>query len=381
MLAFIAPLITKGVIDNTVRDRIVLELELASGGSPLHVELRGNCLQDIAGCRVEFENGLALSPREAAPQEGDAASTREADIVQLIRSHGERGGKFLAGDITLSRREYTGSTLHNLLSLEFFIDTRVRVLLQSVRFRFTIARGTWRLNEEEHMLQRLLNREVMHEHVLYSVRHFRGATVALTGPNFPLTHWDIRINRAEAYMSIMPTLREKYRHEPDGHLSEAYLVDRTDLLTEAAEEEDAYGHGSSHRCVHCWEMIDFVEPEHVDQVEQAMHHPLFHDTSRLTDAVREHIIDQYGKAVSKELVQVFIPLYSSLVSHILSTLLLTLDESYCVETVALRMDTLRKRLADIGEGIATLPSAQRQPLEKALTNLSAALTTFCSTLH
>ncbi len=373
MLAFIAPLISRGVIDNTVRDRIVLELELTSGSEPLHLELSGNCLQDIAGCRVEFENGLAVKPTASEGEE-----RREADIVQLIRSH---QGKFHAGDITLSRREFTGNTLHNLLSVEFFIDSRIRVLLQSMRFRFTITRGNWRLSDEEASVQRLLNREVMHEHVLYSVSHFRGATVALTGPNFPLCHWDIRLNRAEAYMSIMPTLREKYRCEPGGHLSEAYLVDRTDLLTEAAESEDAHGHGSSHCCVHSWEMPDFIEPEHVDQVMQALHHPLFADTSRMTEAVKEHLIDQYGKAVEKEVVQSFIPLYSSLVSHILSTILLTMDESYSVETAALRLETLCRRLGNIGKLVATLPIPQRTPLSRALSTLTTSLTTFCSTLH
>ncbi len=370
MLAFIAPLITRGVIDNTAPGRIALELELASGGEPLCLELQGNCLQDIAGCRVTFENGLVARPG------AEDEVHQEAEIVRIIRTH---QGKFYAGDITLSRREYTGSTLHNLLSIEFFIDSRIRVLLQSVRFRFTIVRGSWRQSNEEDAVQRLLNREVMHEHVLYSVRHFRGATVALTGPNFPLCHWDVRLNRAEAYMSIMPTLREKYRSEPGGHLSEAYLVDRTDLLTEAAESEDAHGHGSSHCCVHSWEMLDFVEPEHVDQVTQAMYHPLFHDTSRLTEAVKEHIIDQYGKAVQKEMVQTFIPLYSSLVSHILATLLLTMDVQYSVETAALRMETLRRRLTDIGEGIAPLPSPPRTPLTKALTTLATSLSTYSST--
>ncbi len=370
MLAFIAPLITRGVIDNTVRDRIVLELEPASGSEPLRLEMRGNCLQDIAGCRVSFDNGLAARP--------EGAAAREADIVQLIRSH---GGSFHAGDITLSRREHTGNTLHNLLSVEFFIDSRIRVLLQSVRFRFTVTRGSWRQSREEDAVQRLLNREAMHEHVLYCVRHFRGATVALTGPAFPLCPWDVRLNRAEAYMSIMPTLREKYRFEPGGHLSEAYLVDRTDLLTEAAEAEDAYGHGSSHRCVHSWEMIDFVEPEYVDQMMQAMHHPLFQDTSRMTEAVKEHLIDQYGKAVGKEMVQAFIPPYSSLVSHILSTLLLTMDENYSVETAALRLEGLRRRLDSLAEAISGLPTPQQTPLRKALHTLTSSLSAFCSTLH
>ncbi len=370
MLALISPLITRGVIDNTVRDRIVLELQLASGGEPLRLELQGNCLQDIAGCRVEFENGLAAKPT--------GEREREPDIVQLMRTQPEN---FLPGDITLSRREFTGRAVHNLLSIEFFLSARIRVLLQTVRFRFTVTRGSWRLSPEEAVVQRLLNREVMHEHVLYSVRHFRGATVALTGPEFPLCAWDARLNRAEAYMSIIPTLREKYRCEADGHLSEAYLVERTDILTAAAEEEDAYGHGASHRREHDWEMIDFIEPEYVDQVTQAMHHPLFEATCRMTEAVREHIITPCGKEVEKEMAQTFIPLYSAMVSHILATLLLTMEETYSVETAALRMETLRRRLADLGEGIATLPTPQRTPLAKALSNLSTSLTTFCSTLH
>ncbi len=369
MLAFIVPLVSRGVIDNTVRDRIVMELELAHGGEPLRLEMEGNCLQDIAGCRVEFENGQAIKPQ--------AEGSNEPEVVQLLRSH---AGRFLAGDITLSRRERTGQTIHNLLSVEFFVEARVRVLLQSARFRFKITRGSWRLSHAEDAVQRLLNREVMHEHVLYSVRHFRGASLMLTGPTFPLCPWDIRLNRAEAYMTIMPTLREKYRCEPDGHLSEAYLVDRTDLLTDAAEQEDAFGHGSTHSR-HPWELIDFVEPEHVDQVTEAMHHPLFYETSRTTDVVKEHLIDQYGKAVSKELVQSFIPPYSSLVSNILSTLLLTMDEEYCVETAALRTATLCHRLHDLENTLAPLPAAQRTPLLKALSTLAGSLSAFCSTLH
>ncbi len=368
MLALITPLVTHGVIDNTARDRIVLELHLSSGAPPLHLGMSGNCLQDIAGCRVEFENRLARTP----------SSEQEPEVVQLLRQH---EGLFLAGDITLSRRECTGSAVHNLLSIEFFVESRVRVLLQVAKFRFTIARGSWRLSHEEEAVQRLLNREVMHEHVLYSVRHYRGAAVAHTGPDFPLCAWDVRLNRAEAYMSIIPTLREKYRCEPGGHLSEAYLVDRTDLLTAAAEEEDAYGHRPTRRREHAWEMLDFVEPEYVDQVSQAMHHPLFREASRMTSAVQEHIISPCGKSVDREMAQVFIPLYSSLVSHLLSTLLLTMEEECPLELAARRMENLRQRLANLGEGIETLPDAHRAPLQRALSNLSSCLSSFCSSLH
>ncbi len=370
MLAIITPLVTRGVIDNTVRDHIVLELQLVGNNAPLHIELRGNCLQDIAGCRVEFENGMA-APREA--EEG-----KEPAATQLTRSH---KGKFYAGDITLSHRERTGKAVHNVLCIEFFVGARMRVLVQTARFRFKIERGSWRLSAEEDAVQRLLNREALHEHVLCSVRHYRGATVALTGPDFPPCHWDARLNRAEAYMSIMPTLRAKYHGEPGAYLSEAYLVDRTDLLTEAAEAEDAHGHGAFHRREHAWEMIDFVEPEHVDQVTQAMQHPLFADTSRMTEAVQQHLLAPGNKEVPQELVASFLPLYAGVVSHILATILLTMDHHYCVETAARRMETLRRRLGVLAESIDALPAPQRLPLTKALTTLTTTLTTFCSTLH
>ncbi len=370
MLAFITPLISQGVIDNTQRDRIELTLTLNHGGEPLHLELCGNCLQDIAGCRVEFElTGSSPTPR--------AEGAAEPSSLQLLRAH---KGEFIAGDITLSRRERAGNSVHNLLSIEFFAEARVRVLIQAASFRFRIERGSWRLSAEEDTVARLLNREVLHAHVLSSVRHYRGATVAFTGADFPLCHWDVRLNRAEAYMSIIPTLREKYHSEPDGPLSEAYLVDRTDLLTDAAEAEDRCGHGVPPR-PHAWELIDFVEPEHVDQVSQAMQHPLFADTSRMSEAVLEHILAACGEGVPAEFVQHFLPPYAGVVSHILSTLLLTMDERYCIETAARRLETLRHRLAKLAECIEALPEARRVPLLRACDRLASSLSAFCSTLH
>ncbi len=152
MLALISPLIARGAIDNTKRDRIVLDLWMqGEEAAPLHLEMRGNCWQDIAGCRVEFENALAK------PFPAGAA---EPEVAQLIREHaaGGKGQRIYAGDITLSRREARGRVVHNLLSVEFFIGVRVRVLLQSAQFRFKVERGTWRLTDEEDAAQRLFNR-------------------------------------------------------------------------------------------------------------------------------------------------------------------------------------------------------------------------------
>ncbi len=368
MLALISPLVIRGTIDNTVRGHVALHLWCCGGGEPLHIEMPGNCLQDIAGCRVEFEHKQHLSNE-----------TREADVLALLRAH---RGDFIAGDITLSRRVRTGKgskhCLHNLLSIEFFVEARVRVLIECAQFRFRILPGSWRSGWEEDAVQRLLNREAMHEHVLYSVNHFRGSAVALTGPGFPPCEWDARLNRAEAYMAIVQSVHEKYRSMPGGYLSEAYVVDRPDILTMAAIDRDA---GRALPRAHRWEILDFIEPEYVDDVAQAMQHPLFCATAEMTAAVQRHLIAPAGKGVDQKIAATFLGHYAGIISHILSTILLTQEADYPHAPATQRMANLRQRLARLHELVAPLPPHHREPLLHAVNNLLKSLQDYCSTIH
>ncbi len=368
MLALISPLIIRGTIDNTVRGHIALHLWCSGGGEPLHIEMSGNCRQDIAGCRVQFENRRHIGN-----------TMHEADVLGQLRAH---RGAFVAGDITLSRRVRTGKRgrgcVHNLLSVEFFVESRVRVLIESSEFRFRILPGNWRPGWEEDAVQALLNREAMHEHVLYTVANFRGSSVALTGPGFPPCEWDARINRAEAYMAIVPSVHEKYRSMPGGYLSEAYVVDRPDILTMAAIDQDE---GRPLPREHRWEIIDFIEPEYVDEVVQAMQHPLFCTTSEVTDAVRHHLIDPAGADVDKRIAAVFLAQYAGIISHILSTLLLTQEADYPPAQANQRMTNLRQRLTRLHELAAPLPGRHREPLHTALNKLLRGLQDYGSTIR
>ena len=92
MFAIISPLILRGVIDNTLEDLIDLRLWCADGEEPIHYRLRGNCLRDIAGCRVEFDN--KGETRTDPPD-------RERTVLSLLR---EAASDVVAGDITLSLR-------------------------------------------------------------------------------------------------------------------------------------------------------------------------------------------------------------------------------------------------------------------------------------
>ncbi len=368
MLALISPLIIRGTIDNTVRGHIALHLWCSGGGEPLHIEMPGNCLQDIAGCRVQFENRQHLSNE-----------TREADVLSMLRAH---KGSFTAGDITLSRRVRTGKAgaerVHNLLSIEFFVEARVRVLIECPQFRFRILPGNWRAGWEEDAVQRLLNREAMHEHVLCNVEQFRGSAITQTGPGFPPCEWDARLNRAEAYMAIMPSIHEKYRCMPGGYLSEAYVVDRPDILTMAAMEQDA---GRPLPREHHWEILDFVEPEYVEDVAQAMRHPLFRTTSSVTESVHRHLIAPAGKGVSKHVAANFLGHYAGIISHILATILLTQAADYPHALASQRITNLRQRLTRLHELAAPLPTEHREPLLRAVNELMKNLQDYGSTIR
>ena len=54
MLADLTPIIRNGIIDNTTRGTIRLMLWCEGETAPIALEMAGNCLQDIAGCRVKF---------------------------------------------------------------------------------------------------------------------------------------------------------------------------------------------------------------------------------------------------------------------------------------------------------------------------------------
>lgn len=96
MLALITPLISHGVIDNTVRNTVTLQLWGIDGGEPLEYTMRGNCLRDIAGCRVSFVN------KGAAPERRE-----EHQVLRTLRDDHRMP---IAGDITLSAASRTPTT-------------------------------------------------------------------------------------------------------------------------------------------------------------------------------------------------------------------------------------------------------------------------------
>ena len=204
MLAIITPLITHGVIDNTTRGVTHLTLWGVDEGEPVDFILEGNCLRDIAGCRVSFTN-KQCTQRQA----------EEHPVLARMRSHAK--GTVRAGDITLSRRvpeQDNRRALCNQLSIEIFVQRDTRILIESTDFRYDISLPQWEMSWQEANTQAFLNMEALRDHVAYNVARFKGPALQLIQEEkLPSCSWDMRLNRAEAYMAIHPTIRSKYLYE------------------------------------------------------------------------------------------------------------------------------------------------------------------------
>lgn len=371
MLATITPLIARGVIDNTLQDLIDLRLWCIDGAEPLHLRMRGNCLRDIAGCRLEFTNTAAGSP--------------PAQIPELISELRQKAGsaQFDAGDITFSRRVLEHNNRHgisNRLYIEFFMNTNVRILMDFGAVDFTISLPQWEPTWEIDNLQSLLNMEALRSHVRANVNQYRGPAMAGLGEDMPPCEWDYRLNRAEASMAIYPSIHEKYGPVPGGYLSAAFVMDRPEFLGKIAAQDEADMPPDRDVIEHDWEVIDFMTP-HEQAVRLAMRHPLFEETTHMTAVVQEQLLKKYAdKLNTNKEAAAFLSLYAGIVTHTLSTILLTGQELYSAALAAERVEALCKRMTVLAGMIELLPEPTRPAIQQAAESLMKNLRLFLATI-
>lgn len=349
MLAMLAPLIAKGVVDNTTPGSIVLQLWGIDGGEPVELSMEGNCLRDIAGCRVSFTNLAAAAEQK-----------EEHPVLRRLR---EPLPPLTAGDMTFSRRlpeEDNRRMTANCLSLEFFVGAEHRILIETASFAYDLSLPQWNMSWEEENAQKFLNMEALRAHVDYNTEHFCGPAVAdMRESGFPPCIWDTRLNQAEARMAIYASIHTKYLYEQGGELSEAYVMGRMDILSRRAAEDEAHLPPEPARERREWEIIDFVDPEYAKEVRRAMHHPLFYATSRLTGIVQNQLL-QHGRqgGAQRRAAEHFINRYAALVSQLLATILLTRQKQYPLDLATRRLHHLSERLKNL-----TAPEAEQFPAD------------------
>ena len=341
MLVNLTSIICGGLIDNTTRGATKLTLRIAREKQDVHLSIPGNCLGDIAGCRLAFE-------RSGAPPQ---ATSQQIELYRYLHKLVVSDAPLIAGDMTFSNRQPSfsdDSRLSNFLSLEFFEGAVNRVLVEGEDFVCTqIDLPLWECTRAEENAQELLNMSALHDHVLANVKTFRGPGLNMLGKDMPSCKWDAVLNRAEAYMNMLPSICRKYMGHPRGVMAEAFVLDQIDFLNNLATEDER---GRDITLTHTWsgwEVTDFMAPKDARRLRRAMNTSLFRAVAKLISVIREHITPHYESYHSNAVDQI-LSVFAGLISHLLGTIMLIHERRTSNQPIILqRAETIALRLREL----------------------------------
>lgn len=353
MLVDLTPAIHRGIVDNTAKGSIRLQLWCVGAADPILLEMHGNGMQDIAGCRVEFQLPEQHEDEEAIK----SMQRRLAEFMHVLCSKEE---PFIAGDMTLSRRAPSHThpdSVANLLSLEFFCGVKVRCVIETEQFSFTLGLPKWECSAAAARAQGQVNMAALHDHVLANVAAFRGAAFMRTGSaEPPACRWDFALNRAEAYTIIAPSIRAKYAGRPDADVAEAFVLDRMAYLHYAAGSREQ---GETVPTPPNWDLLDFLEPAHARLARSAMGHPLFKATAELSRIIVEHILSRSAPQQHSADIEPLLTGYSGIITRVLATIMLARESHVEPCVIIARVEALCTRMQKIiRQGEALHPTAR-----------------------
>ncbi len=143
--------IIRGEITNETQGRVTGRIWLLGKPEPLELNLQGNCLRDLAGCSLRFENPV---PRHdpavsiVAPQQngvvGDMTASRKSRIPTVSD---EAILDLVEAGLPIPTR------VANCLYLEWFSEMNGRMVVESTEFKLEINTPRWMMSAEEDIQQ------------------------------------------------------------------------------------------------------------------------------------------------------------------------------------------------------------------------------------
>jgi len=140
--------VNKGEIDNRQRDRVRGQIWLVGRDEPIRLDLSGNCLRDLAGCLVKFENP---QPKPAADEDVDLADRQSGAAGEITASRKMRVFDVPLEEALRITREGKAPPEHmgNCFYLEWFGDTNGRVVIESTEYKIETSSAEWTLSVED----------------------------------------------------------------------------------------------------------------------------------------------------------------------------------------------------------------------------------------
>ena len=214
--------ITHGWIDNRGEGTVKGELWIKDREHPIVLELDGNCLRDIAGCRVTITNPNPADEklmdelsREQLGWTGDMTASRK---VRLDVPETYKGMPLHSANSYRKEREPGAPTpMGNCVYLEWYSRKNGRVVIETLDFEVQIEEGpVWIMSEEEDLEQRQDNLSAF-------ANFIKEMESALGEQDFseeanPTTdehEWERFMRKADKRTDKYGKLLEKYMDHPD----------------------------------------------------------------------------------------------------------------------------------------------------------------------
>lgn len=153
--------VVRGEISNEERGIVAGEIWLAGRPEPLRLRLRGNCLRDLAGCRLEFSRPDA----EADPSLSVLETEQHGAVGEMTGSRKSR--RTSTADLLelMEGRSAAPSTVVNSLYLEWYSEANGRVVIDSTDFKLRISLPAWTMTPEEEEEQLEASQECFHRFI------------------------------------------------------------------------------------------------------------------------------------------------------------------------------------------------------------------------
>ena len=143
--------IIRGEITNETPGLVTGRIWLLGKPDPIELNLHGNCLRDLAGCRLHFENPLPrhdsavgiVAPRQNGVV-GDMTASRKTRIPTVSD---EEILDYVEAKLPIPTR------VANCLYLEWFSELNGRMVIESTEFKLEITTPEWSMSAQEDAMQ------------------------------------------------------------------------------------------------------------------------------------------------------------------------------------------------------------------------------------
>lgn len=239
--------VVRGEIDNRRPGIITGTFWLAGVPEPIELALRGNCLKDLAGCRLTFTNpapikcsDLLLHPIQDG-HAGDMTASRKVRIPQVDNDKLK---------VLIRENQPIPVSLGNCLYLEWFSEVNGRVVIESADYHCQISPAEWRMSPEEEDDQLRHNEEELQKFLQKLVNQQTLCDLDdETAQPMDEFQWERLLRESDEMTERYLEALEKYRDDPDRDrllaeemgwewLQENTSVNEEDLSSDDEEELD-----------------------------------------------------------------------------------------------------------------------------------------------